>query len=273
MVQKAYNKALHRNWFTCHLFRGATLAKKPPSKPILRARRYGHLHQVQGSFMINRFIVLLLFIVCVDAQADVYKCTSENGIVVLQDNPCKDLGPDFKEKTSEAQNNNDKNIKIWNIKASQGRSYVVGLSSEWEVDIGERSGITSMRAKPTSGSDTTLLLSFLPIKSWGSDNPTAFSNFMQKILKQHINVSKEKVLGSMDLDLVYMKGAVGKLVFLFDEELSQYENIGKGEYLYNWTGAIATDLHLIHATILTNDPKSKNTLNAFTAITTIGIEP
>ncbi len=39
-MQKAYNKALHRNWFTWHLFRVATLAKKPPSKPILRARRY-----------------------------------------------------------------------------------------------------------------------------------------------------------------------------------------------------------------------------------------
>jgi hypothetical protein len=37
---KATNKALHRIWYTWHLFRGASLAKKLPSAPNLRARRY-----------------------------------------------------------------------------------------------------------------------------------------------------------------------------------------------------------------------------------------
>ncbi|QFU24118.1 hypothetical protein FS418_21235 [Shewanella sp. YLB-09] len=200
------------------------------------------------------------------------KCVSDSGKVGYQDMPCPEASQSdvivVKEQNARVQDNQVQVISVLH----QSKVYLVGVPKSWKSRINHSpSGDAStLRVKPYSGSDMTLLMTFIKIDSREFSQTGLLDRVMLETDMKYM-FSRDSKLNSHELTPLFLDGKV-RLTNYVDPVIASRKKLTKGEYAYVTAGALVSDGLLINITILSNHLGSDNYAKAFAAVHTVNVQ-
>ncbi len=197
------------------------------------------------------------------------ECVGIDGKVSFQDKPCPKIT-----ETSSIMESADKeksppgtDIRIIDLDVEGGKQFSVRVPASWKPAIRNPTGILAptLRVKPSSGDDITLLMTFIPIKSTGESTSSLLNKVMAGIERQHGSNSSERKLATTSIKQILNDGE-GSVITYIDDALAKSEHLPGGEFVFVTAGAVILNDVLVNITILTNDLQSDNYGKAIAAI-------
>ncbi len=192
--------------------------------------------------MSKKFLYHIFFLALIFSTQSfaINKCIGSDGRVSFQDTPC----PENVESSSviaRAKNNNkSQNLDLKAIELEvEGTLFSILVPARWKESNRELKDnlAPTLRIKPTSGSDITLLMTFIPIQRQSETNSVLLSKVMESVKKQHMSNRSERIVTSRSFEQKFNDGE-GKLIIYSDDSLAKKNHLPKGEYIFFTAAAI-----------------------------------
>lgn len=235
-----------------------------------------------GFLLLLSMFLLVLFLQALLLSAPSYainRCVSDDGKVSYQDMPCPEASvADVVEVVEQNAKVDSNQVQLISV-LHQGLHYLVGVPKSWTgtIKTSQSGEASTLRVKPHSGSDITLLMTF--IHRHTSNGSSASSKRHEEVLgrvmfetdMKYMTQRSESKLNSHDLSPLFIDGKL-RLSNYVDRTIASRKNRIKGEYAYVTAGALVSDDLLINITILSHSLKSDNYAKAFVAAHTVAIK-
>lgn len=223
--------------------------------------------------MSNKFSCHIFFFALIFSTQSfaINKCIGSDGRVSFQDTPCPE-NVEFSSVIARAKNDNkSQNIDLKAIELEVEETlFSILVPAHWEESnrVLKDKLAPTLRIKPTSGSDITLLMTFIPIQNQSETNSVLLGKVMESVKRQHMSNISERIVTSRSFKQKFNDGE-GKLIIFSDDLLAKKIQLPKGEYIFFTAAAVIIKNVLINITILTNDLLSDNYIKAMAATYTI----